>query len=159
MDSNLQVTTLFLIRFRSGFWLGLSRTFISLFLNHSIGALDVCFGSSCWKMNFRPNFRFLAEGAAGFPQGSFCILLHPFSLLSWQVPQYLLKRNIPITWCCHHHALQWGWCSLGDVLSWVCAKCNVLHLGQKVPSWFRQTRKGFATWLQNLWSVFFANLK
>ena len=82
----------------------------------------------------------------------YCI--HSFSLLSWQVPQSLLMRNIPITWCCHHHDSQLGWCSLGEVLCWICAKHNILHLGQKVPSWFHQTTKLFATWFQNLQSGF-----
>ena len=41
------------------------------------------------------------------------------------------------------------------MLCWVCAKSNVLHSDQKVPSWFRQTTKLFATWLQNLCRVFF----
>ena len=75
-----------------------------LSLSHSSVALAVCFGSlSCWKVNYRPNFSFLAEGCS-FPPGLFCILLKTFSFLSWQVPQSLLMRNIPITWCCHHHA-------------------------------------------------------
>ena len=39
---------------------------------------------------------------------------------------------------------------MGDVLCWVCTKHNVLHYGQKVPSWFCQITKLFATWLQNL---------
>ena len=91
---------------------------------------------------------------AGFHQKLSCALDHPLFLLSWQACQSLLIKSIPITWCCHHHASQKGWCSLGDVLCWVCAKHNVLHLGQKVPSWFRQNTKRFATWLHNLCGVF-----
>ena len=118
----------FLIGFKSGLWLGHSRTFIFLFLSHSSVALAVCFGSlSCWRWTSIPISAFL-QRAAGFPLG----LLHPFSILSWQVPLSLLMRNIPVTWCCHHHASQLGWCSLGDMLCWVCAKRLVLHFSQKV---------------------------
>ena len=100
----------FSIGLRSGLWLGHSRIFTFLFLSYSGVALAVCFGSlSCWKVNFRPNFSFLAC----FPLGFFCILLHPFSLLSWQGLQSLLMRNIPITCCYHHHASQSGWCVFG----------------------------------------------
>ena len=117
-----------------------SRIFIFLLLSHSSVALAECFGSlSCWKVN-RPNFSFLAEGSR-FSSWTFLYLAPSFSLLSWQVPQSLLMRNIPITRFCHHHASQSGWCSLGDVPCWAWAKCNILHWGQKVPSWFRQTTK------------------
>ena len=149
----------FLIGFISGLWLCYSRTFIFLFLSHSSVVWALCFMSLlCWKVNFRRNFSFLAEGSR-FLLGFFYILLDPFSLLSWQVPHSLLMRNIPVTWCCHRYASQYGWCSLSDLLCWVCTKCNVFNLGQKVPSWFCQTTKRFATWLQNLQNVFFAYLK
>ena len=40
----------FRLGFRSGDWLGHSRTLICFFLSHSFVALAVCFGSlSCWK--------------------------------------------------------------------------------------------------------------
>ena len=46
------------IGFKSGLWLGHSRTFTELFWNHSFVILAVCLGSlSCWKVNLRPILR------------------------------------------------------------------------------------------------------
>ena len=47
----------FLMGFRSGEWLGHSRTLICFFLSHSFVALAVCVGSlSYWKTHPRPIF-------------------------------------------------------------------------------------------------------
>ena len=53
----------FSIGFRSGDWLGHSRTLKCLLRSHSLVALAVCFGSlSCWKTQPRPIFNALTEG-------------------------------------------------------------------------------------------------
>jgi hypothetical protein len=44
------------IRFKSGIWLGHSRTFRDLSRSHSYVVLAVCLGLlSCWKVNLRPS--------------------------------------------------------------------------------------------------------
>ncbi|XP_051570030.1 monocyte to macrophage differentiation factor 2-like isoform X2 [Myxocyprinus asiaticus] len=46
------------IGFKSGLWLGHSRTFTELSRSHSFVILAVCLGSlSCWKMNLHPSLR------------------------------------------------------------------------------------------------------
>ena len=46
------------IGFKSGHWLGHSRTFRDLSRSHSCVVLAVCLGSlSCWKMNLDPSLR------------------------------------------------------------------------------------------------------
>ena len=131
------------------------KTFMFLFLNPSGVALAVCFG----RWTSVPISAFL-QRAAGFHLVFFCILLHPFSLLSWQMPQSLL-RNIPKAWCCHHHVSQSGWSSLVDVLCWVWAKRNIFHSGQKVPSWFwwNSDHKTFCHISSESPECFFAYLK
>ena len=53
----------FSMGFRSGDWLGHSRTFICFFFSHSFVALAICFGSlSCWKTHPQPIFSALTEG-------------------------------------------------------------------------------------------------
>ena len=117
--------------------------------------LQCSFGSlSCWKVNFHPNFSFLAEGSRFSSRifSVFCSIHFPFHPDKCRSPYWWETSSSQ--WCCHYLASQYGSCSLGDVLCWVDAKCIVLHFGQNFPSWFRQTSKLFATWLQNLRSVF-----
>ncbi len=46
------------IGFKSGLWLGHSRTVTELLWSHSFVILAVCLGSlSCWKVNLRPSLR------------------------------------------------------------------------------------------------------
>ncbi len=46
------------IGFKSGIWLGHSRTVTELLWSHSFVILAVCLGSlSCWKVNLRPSLR------------------------------------------------------------------------------------------------------
>ncbi len=46
------------IEFKSGLWLGHSRTVTELLWSHSFIILAVCLGSlSCWKVNLRPTLR------------------------------------------------------------------------------------------------------
>uniref|UniRef100_A0A8K9V2L4 PX domain-containing protein n=1 Tax=Oncorhynchus mykiss TaxID=8022 RepID=A0A8K9V2L4_ONCMY len=62
------------IRFRSGLWLGHSRTFRDLSRSHPCVVLAVCLGSlSCWKGNLHPS-RGPEHSGADFHQGSLCTL-------------------------------------------------------------------------------------
>ncbi len=55
----------FSLGFRSGNWLGHSRTLMCFLLSHSFVALAMCFGSlSCWKTHPRPVFNALAGSNA-----------------------------------------------------------------------------------------------
>ena len=59
----------FSIGFRSGDWLGHSRTLKCFLRSHSLVALAVCFGSlSCWKTQPRPIFNALTEGRRLLPK-------------------------------------------------------------------------------------------
>ena len=64
LDGKRQCTAIFRslqrcsIGFKSGLWLGHSRTFTELSWSHSFDILAVCLGSlSCWKMNRHPSLR------------------------------------------------------------------------------------------------------
>ena len=83
------------IGFKSGLWLGNSRTFRDLSISHSCVVLAVCLGLlSCWKVNLHPSLR----------SWCLCTLLHSSFPQSWLVSQSLPLTNIPTSWCCHHHA-------------------------------------------------------
>ncbi len=65
LDGDRQWTAIFRslqrcsIEFKSGLWLGHSRTFTELSRSHSCVILAVCLGSlSCWKVNLLPSLRF-----------------------------------------------------------------------------------------------------
>lgn len=45
-------------------------------------------------------------------QGLPCIWLHLSSYQLWPASLFLLKKSIPIAWCCNQHVSQWGWCSV-----------------------------------------------
>ena len=80
--------------FRSGDWLGHSRTLIYLFLSHSFVALAICFGSlSCWKTHPRPIFSALTEGRRLSPNIS--RYMAPFILPSirWSSPVPLAEKQ------------------------------------------------------------------
>ena len=84
----------FLMGFRSGDWLGHSRTLICFFLSHSFVALAVCFGSlSCWKIHPRPIFSALTEGRRLSPKIS--RYMAPFILPSirWSRPVPLAEKH------------------------------------------------------------------
>lgn len=103
VNSNLYVWPQNFYGFKSWLWLGHANTFKCFPLNHSSAALAVCLGSlSCWKVNLHPSFSQL-----------------------WPVSQSRLLKNIPTAWSCHHHVSLWGWCSLVDVMCWVCARHSV----------------------------------
>ena len=83
----------FLMGFRSGDWLGHSRTLICFFLSHSFVALAVCFGSlSCWKTHPRPIFSALTEGRRLSPKIS--RYMAPFILpsIQWSRPVPLAEK-------------------------------------------------------------------
>ena len=73
--------------FKSGLWLGHSRTFRDLSL--PVG-----------KWTFTPVWGPELFGA-GFHQGSLCTLLLSSFPRSWRVSPL---KNIPTAWCLHHHA-------------------------------------------------------
>ena len=80
--------------FRSGDWLGHSRTLICFFLSHSFVALAVCFGSlSCWKIHPRPIFSALTEGRRLSPK--IFRYMAPFILPSirWSHPVPLAEKH------------------------------------------------------------------
>ena len=82
------------MRFRSGDWLGHSRTLICFFLSHCFVALAVCFGSlSCWKTHPRPIFSALTEGRRLSPKLS--RYMAPFILPSirWSHPVHLAEKQ------------------------------------------------------------------
>ena len=52
------------IGFKSGLWLGHSRTYIFFLFSHSSVALPLCFGSlSCLNVNLLPSFRLMADSS------------------------------------------------------------------------------------------------
>ena len=83
----------FSMGFRSGDWLGHSRSLLCFFLSHSFVALAVCFGSlSCWKTHPRPIFSALTEGRRLSPKISW--YMAPFILPSiwWNRPVPLAEK-------------------------------------------------------------------
>ena len=80
--------------FRSGDWLGHSRTLTCFFLSHSFVALAVYFGSlSCWKTHPRPIFSALTEGRRLSPK--IFRYMAPFILPSirWSRPVPLAEKH------------------------------------------------------------------
>ncbi len=84
----------------SGLWLGRSRTFTLMSLNHFCEAFAVCFSLSCRKINHL--------WSRSCPSGFLCVLLRSFYPL--QASQGLLWRSVPTARCCRRHASQRGWC-------------------------------------------------
>ena len=78
---------------------------------------------------------------AGFHQGSLCTLLRSSFPRSWLVSQSLPLKNIPTAWCCHHRASPWGWYWPGAERRLVSSIHDAWHSGQRVQSWFHQTRE------------------
>ncbi|CDQ68550.1 unnamed protein product [Oncorhynchus mykiss] len=102
----------FSIGFRSGDWLGHSRTLRCFLRSHSLVALAVCFRSlSCWKTQPQPIFNALTEGRRLLAK-----------ILRYMAPSILpqygavvlspLQKSIPKE-CFHLHASRLGWCSWG----------------------------------------------
>ncbi len=79
----------FSIGFRSGLWLGLSKTSIFFWWSHSFVDFDVCFGLLlCWKMKFLFIFSFLAEA------WRFCANIDRYLEL-FIIPSTLTKAPVP----------------------------------------------------------------
>ena len=84
----------FSMGFRSGDWLGHSRTLICFLLSHYFVALAECFGSlSCWKTHPRPIFSALNDGRRLSPKIS--RYMAPFTLPSirWRRPVHLAEKH------------------------------------------------------------------
>ena len=76
----------FSIGFRSGLWLGHSRTLTSLSLNHFFTALAVCFGSlSCWYFQLWPSWGFSADS---FTFLSMILMQSSFLMIPWTLTRF-----------------------------------------------------------------------
>ncbi len=100
--------------FKSGLWLGHSRTVTELLWSHSFVILAVCLGSlSCWKVNLRPSLRSWALWRRFSSRISLYLAAFIFPRLQPVVLSLQLK-NTPTAWCCHHHASLLGLYWTGD---------------------------------------------
>ncbi len=119
----------FSIGFRSGDWLGHSRTLKCFLRSHSLVALAVCLGSlSCWKTQLRPIFNALTEGRRSLAK-----------ILRYMAPSILhsIRCSHPVPFAEKHpHASRLGWGS------WDCthpSKHSEWSLYQKVLFWSHLT--------------------
>ncbi len=93
------------IGFKSGLWLGHSRTVTELLWSHSFVILAVCLGSlSCWKVNLRPSLRSWALWRRFSSRISLYLAASHLSLDCNQSSCPCSWKNTPTAWCCHHHA-------------------------------------------------------
>ena len=84
----------FSMGFRSGDWLGRSRTLICFFLSHPFVAFAVCFGSlSCWETHPRPIFSALTEGRRLSPKISRYMAQFILSSTWWSRPVPLTEKH------------------------------------------------------------------
>ena len=89
------------IWFKSGLWLGHSRTCRDLSRSHSCVGLAGCLGLlSCWKVNLRPQFEVPSALEQVFIK-DLCTLLRSSFPWSWLASQTLQLKIIPTAWCCH----------------------------------------------------------
>ncbi len=104
--------------FKSGLWLGHSRTVTELLWSHSFVILAVCLGSlSCWKVNLRPSLRSWALWRRFSSRISLYLaaFIFPSIATSRPVPA---AENTPTAWCCHHHASLLGLYWTGVSSAW-----------------------------------------
>ncbi len=88
------------IGFKSGLWLGHSRTVTELLWSHSFVILAVCLGSlSCWKVNLRPSLRSWALWRRFSSRMSLYLAAFIFPSIATVVLSLQLK-NTPTAWCC-----------------------------------------------------------
>jgi len=98
------------IGFKSGLWLGHSRTATEFMWSHSFVVLAVCLGSlSCWKVNLWPSLRSRALCKRFLSRISLyrISLYYPYTSFFPQLQQVVLSlqlKNTRTAWCCHHHA-------------------------------------------------------
>ncbi len=105
------------IGFKSGLWLGHSRTVTELLWSHSFVILAVlCLGSlSCWKVNLRPSLRSWALWRRFSSRISLYLAAFIFPLDCNQSSCPCSWKNTPTAWCCHHHVHCWD--CIGQVMS------------------------------------------
>ncbi len=120
VHSPLQITNRFSIRFRSGLWLGHSKTSIIFWWSHSF--VDLMYALCCCR----------AERWSSSEAWRFCAIFNSNIIPStWLRPQFQLKKNNPKVWCCHHHASLWVWCFFGDVQCCCFCQTHLLELWPK----------------------------
>ncbi len=103
------------IGFKSGLWLGHSRTVTELLWSHSFVILAVCLGSlSCWKVNLRPSLRSWALWRRFSSRISLYFGRIHLSLDCNQSSCPCSWKTTPTAWCCHHHASLLGLYWTGD---------------------------------------------
>ncbi len=119
------------IGFRSGLWLGHSKTLIFFWWSHAFVDLDVCFGSlSCWKVNFLFIFSFLTDA------WRFCAKI-AWYLELFIIPSTLTKAPVPAeekqpqSMMLPPPCFTVVWCSLSDVQCCFCVKHTFWNYGQK----------------------------
>ncbi len=129
------------IGFKSGLWLGYSKTLILFFLSHSEVELLVSLGSlSCciallhcpaalhccaWAWSHKLTAGHCPSGFSDRVQNSWFHQL-------WQVIQVLKLQSSPRPSHYHHHVWLLVWCSFYEILCWFYARCNGTHTFQKV---------------------------
>ncbi len=111
------------IRFKSGLWLGHSKTLILFFLSHSEANLLVCFGSLSWGHKLTAG-----HSPSGFSDRVQNSRFHQL----WQVVQVLKLQSSPRPSHYHHHVWLLVWCSFYEMLCWFYARCNGTRTFQKV---------------------------
>ncbi len=103
------------IGFKSGLWLGHSRTVTELLWSHSFVILAVCLGSlSCWKVKPSAQSEVLSTLEKVFVQDIPVLGRIHLSLDCNQSSCPCSWKNTPTAWCCHHHASLLGLYWTGD---------------------------------------------
>ncbi len=141
------------IGFKSGLWLGHSRTVTELLWSHSFVILAVCLGSlSCWKVNLRPSLRSWALWRRFSSRTSLYLAAFIFPsiapvVLSLQLkkpPQHDAATTMLHCWDCMD---RW-WAVPGFLHTYR------LELRPKVLSWSHQTRESFRCFFSKLHAGF-----
>ncbi len=106
------------IGFKSGLWLGHSRTVTELLWSHYFVILAVCLGSlSCWKVNLRPSLRswalwrrFRPGYPCTWPHSSFPRLQQSSCPCSWKTPpQHDAATTMLHCWDCIGQVMSSAW--------------------------------------------------
>ena len=119
----------FSIGFRSGDWLGHSRTLRCFLWSHSLVALAVCLGSLSWWKTLPSSMLLLREGGC-WPR-SCDTWPHPSSPQDGAVVLSPLQKSIPKEWCFHLHSSRLWWCSWGCTHPSSSSKHGERNLDQK----------------------------
>ncbi len=103
------------IGFKSGLWLGHSRTVTELLWSHSFVILAVCLGSlSCWKVNLRPSLRSWALWRRFSSRISLYLAAFIFPSIATSRPVPAAEKH-PTAWCCT--TMLHCWDCIGQVMS------------------------------------------